>query len=55
MQKINVNKKHKDKLFRTVFQQKRDLLALYNALNDTKHTNEDDLEITTIDDVVYMV
>lgn len=54
MQKINVNKKHKDKLFRTVFQQERDLLALYNALNDTKHTNEDDLEITTIDDVVYM-
>ena len=54
MQKINVNRKHKDKLFRTVFREKKDLLALYNALNGTDYTNEDDLKITTLDDVVYM-
>ena len=54
MQKINVNRKHKDKLFRTVFREKKDLLTLYNALNGTDYTNEDDLKITTLDDVVYM-
>lgn len=33
MSKLKVNKKHKDKLFRKIFRKKKDLLALYNALN----------------------
>lgn len=54
MGKLKVNKKHKDKLFRKIFRKKKDLLALYNALNGTAYTNEEDLEITTLEDVVYM-
>lgn len=48
MSKLKVNKKHKDKLFRKIFRKKKDLLALYNALNGTAYTNEEDLEITTL-------
>lgn len=52
-----INEKHKDRLFRKIFgyeKYKENLLSLYNALNDTNYTNVDDLEITTIDDVIYM-
>lgn len=52
-----VNRKYKDRLFRKIFgdeKNKANLLELYNALNDTSYSNIDDLEITTIDDVVYM-
>ena len=45
---------HKDRLFIKLFHDKRKLLELYNALNGTNYTNPDDLEITTIDDVVYL-
>lgn len=48
------NKKYKDRLFRLIFREKKDLLELYNAVNDSHHTNLDDLTITTIEDVVYM-
>ena len=54
MTKYKLNKKHKDRLFRIVFREKKDLLKLYNAINNTNYTNEDDLTITTIEDVVYM-
>lgn len=33
---------------------KGNLLSLYNALNDTCYTNLDDLEITTMDNALYM-
>ncbi len=49
-----VNKKYKDRLFRFVFKEKKELLALYNALNGTHYTDPDRLEITTLEDVVYM-
>ena len=52
-----VNKKYKDRLFRKIFgdeKNKEHLLELYNALNDTEYTDSNDLEITTIDDVIYM-
>ena len=45
---------HKDRLFIRLFHDKKTLLELYNALNGTNYTNPDDLEITTIDDVVYL-
>lgn len=51
---IRGNRKHKDSLFRKVFRKKRDLLDLYNALNGTCYENEDDLEITTLDNALYM-
>ena len=49
-----VNKKYKDRLFKLVFKEKKDLLELYNAINDTDYDNPDDIEINTIEDVVYM-
>ena len=51
---IHVNKQYKDRLFKLVFKAKKDLLELYNAINDTNHDNPDDIEINTIEDVVYM-
>lgn len=38
--KIFNRKKYKDKLFRKVFQNKKDLLALYNAVNHTDHKDK---------------
>lgn len=52
-----INEKNKDRLFRKIFgyeKYKENLLSLYNALNNTSHINVDDLEITTIDDVIFM-
>lgn len=51
---IYVNKQYKDRLFKFVFKEKKDLLELYNAINDTDYDNPDDIEINTIEDVVYM-
>ena len=48
------NRKYKDRLFRLLFSDKQSLLELYNALNKTSYKNPDDLEITTLDDVLYM-
>jgi hypothetical protein len=37
-----------------VFQDKRDLLDLYNAINGTNHQDPEELEITTLEDVIFM-
>ena len=52
-----INRNYKDRLFRKLFgdpANKSSLLSLYNALMHTDHTNVDDLEINTIEDVIYM-
>lgn len=49
-----VNRAHKDRLFRLVFQEKKDLLALYNAVNGTDYRNPEDLTITTLEDAVFL-
>lgn len=48
------NRKYKDRLFRRVFKDKKYLLELYNAINGTNYDNPDDLEITTMEDVIFM-
>ena len=50
---------YRDTLFRTIFggkdeRSKRWLLSLYNALSGKNHTNIEDLEITTLEDVIYV-
>ena len=53
----NVNREYKDRLFRLIFADeanKSNTLALYNALNNSNYTNEEDLEITTLKDVIYI-
>ncbi len=52
--KLKVQRNYKDTLFRMVFNNKRNLLSLYNALNQTEYTNEEDLEITTLENAFYM-
>ena len=51
---VRVNHKFKDSLFRAIFSEKKELLALYNALNGSHYQNPDDLIITTIGDVLYL-
>ncbi len=54
LRRIYPNKKYKDRLFQRVFEDKKDLLELYNAMNRTSYQNPDDLEITTLEDVIYL-
>lgn len=52
-----VNKKYKDRLFCLLFgneEHKDNILSLYNALCHTTYTNEEDIQIYTIDDVIYI-
>ena len=53
--RLRINRKYKDRLFQKVFERKEDLLTLYNAINHTSYSNPDDLEITTLDDVIYLL
>lgn len=57
MDGANVDKKYKDRLFTKLFgakDKKENLLSLFNALNGTSYTDKEALEITTIENVVYM-
>ena len=54
MTETHTNRKYKDTLFRMLFKEKENLLSLYNAVNKTHYTNVDDLEITTLENAVYM-
>lgn len=49
-----VNQKHKDRLFRFAFQNPKDLLDLYNAINGTNYQNPEELKITTLEDAVFL-
>lgn len=54
MMNLKVNRKYKERLFLRVFRDRKDLLSLYNAVNGTSYTDSEQLEITTIEDVIYM-
>lgn len=49
-----INREYKDRLFCKIFENKKDLLELYNAVNETDYTNPDSLEVNTLDDVIYL-
>lgn len=49
-----INREYKDRLFCKIFDDKKDLLELYNAVNETDYTNPDSLEVNTLDDVIYL-
>ncbi|MCI8409710.1 MAG: hypothetical protein HFJ09_10665 [Lachnospiraceae bacterium] len=51
---ITGNRIYKDRLFRFVFNDKKKLLSLYNALNHSHYEDEDKLEINTLEDFIYM-
>ena len=52
-----VNREYKDRLFAFIFgkeENKKWTLSLYNAINKTYYTNEDDIVINTMSDTIYM-
>ena len=54
---MEVNRQYKDRLFRLLFgteEYKANILSLYNALRNTSYDDVNDIEITTIDDAVYI-
>ena len=54
LNEYKVAKNHKDLLLRAIFKGKEDFLSLYNALNGTNYTDAEKLEITTLENAVYM-
>ncbi|MDO4267278.1 MAG: hypothetical protein Q4C73_02300 [Eubacteriales bacterium] len=51
---MTLNRKWKDRLFIRIFSDPEDLLDLYNAINGTEYHDPEQLEITTLEDVIYM-
>ena len=51
---ISVMRNHKDTVFRLLFNDKKALLSLYNALNGTDYTDENLLQIETLEHAIYM-
>jgi len=57
MKKESINREYKDRLFKYIFgneKHKNLTLSLYNAINNTHYDCIDDIEITTIENAVYM-
>ena len=50
----NAARNYKDRIFGMVFREKKALLALYNAMNETDYENEDDLKVTTLESALYL-
>ena len=54
---IGGNREHKDTLFRKIFgaeEHKPYLLSLYNAINHSEYTNVEDLQLITLEDVLFV-
>ena len=51
---VTVNREYKSTVFAQLFKDKKKLLSLYNALNNSNYTDDDDLEIVTLENAIYM-
>ena len=51
---VNVKRNQKDTVFRMLYKTKKELLPLFNAVNSTNYESEDELEIVTLENAVYM-
>ncbi|MBO5509206.1 MAG: hypothetical protein J5962_01970, partial [Lachnospiraceae bacterium] len=54
VEKLTAKREYKDTVFRMLFSEKKELLSLYNAVNDTSYDNPDELQITTLKNAIYM-
>ena len=54
VEKVTANREYKDTVFRMLFSEKKELLSLYNAVNNTSYDNPDELQITTLKNAIYM-
>lgn len=52
--KRNYRRDYRDNLFKKAFSKPEDLLSLYNAISGRNYSNPDDIEITTLDDVIFI-
>ena len=50
----NANRNYKDTVFRMLFSDRKNLLSLYNAVNQRDYKNPEDLEIVTLENAIYM-
>ena len=51
---LQPNRNYKDTVFRMLFSNRKNLLSLYNAVNQRDYKNPDDLEIVTLENAIYM-
>lgn len=51
---LHIRRNHKDVLFIRLFHNRKNLLSLYNALNGSSYTDENELYINTLDDLIYI-
>ncbi len=54
MSKKHIKRKYKDTIFRMIFKERKELLSLYNAINGTNYTNLEELQITTLENAIYL-
>ena len=54
VQRPKANREYKDTVFRMLFSDKKKLLELYNGMTQGNHTDENELEIVTLKNAVYM-
>ena len=54
LNEYKVARNHKDLLLHAIFKEKEDFLRLYNAFNGTDYTDAAKLEITTLENAVFM-
>ena len=52
--KIIANREYKSTVFSMLFKEKKLLLGLYNALNGSNYTDEEELELVTLENAIYM-
>ena len=51
---LPVNRQYKARIFEMLYQDKKELLELYNAVNGTNYKDPDQLEINTLENAIYM-
>lgn len=54
MSQNKVQRTYKDSLFRMIFREKKELLSLYNAINQSDYQDPEELEVNVLEDVIYM-
>lgn len=54
IENIAINRQHKDRVFRMIFNNKKTLMELYNALNKTNYVDEESFIVNTLDNAIFM-
>ena len=48
------NREYKSRMFEMIFNEKKELLSLYNAVNGTDYADPEQLEVNTLKNAIYM-